>query len=617
MPNKWSKVKDAVLKHANGYKKLVKPSVAHKTAFPKTAADLESLGVRFDFAGPCSQFGKLTLEKMRHILRYFSRSSKSIPRRMSSLRGNPDLFEYTSGRFLFNEELRRAERRIQFDIDALARTACHSVGRNLNGVASITKLAEGGFNRVLQITFDDGYTILARLPYKTTVPHYAVASEAATLALLLAHGVPVPKVLAYSPDKTNPVGTEYILLERLEGTPLSDRWFSMDNKTRVKIMRQIVDVERRFMSIHFPASGSLYHRRDLDSSQHVIPVLHDIVVGPTAQYEWWYQERASLEVDRGPWNAFSTCFEAPAKRELEFCERFSKPRLYVERYLREIHQFQKLSPIPYQQLLTNYLKLAPYLDVPSDHRMSRPTLRHPDFSPNNIMVNTSNDVVGIIDWQHTVILPLCLCAGIPDHFQNWGDPMSETLSKPEVKLPENFDRLSYEEQETIQDTMRRRLVHFYYAALTMKSLPDHFDAIRAENYMLRAKLFHYALAPWEGDSVSLKYTMIQVLKNWPMSLDEGVTATSIGCPVHFSEEEIQQCSEDYRQEQEKLKELGEMRELIGTDALGWVSDEDELNRCRAIIQSIKDGLMEHSSTEMEKIAVLHHFPFDNHEENSS
>lgn len=140
--------------------------------------------------------------------------------------------------------------------------------------------------------------------------------------------------------------------------------------------------------------------------------------------------------------------------------------------------------------------------------MSRPTLRHPDFSPNNILVNTSNDVVGIIDWQHAVILPLCLYAGIPDHFQNWGNPLSETLSKPEVKLPENFDQLSHEEQATLQEAMRRRIVHFYYAALTMKSLPDHFDAIRSENYMLRAKLFHHAQSPWEGDSVSLKYTML-------------------------------------------------------------------------------------------------------------
>lgn len=58
-----------------------------------------------------------------------------------------------------------------------------------------------------------------------------------------------------------------------------------------------------------------------------------------------------------------------------------------------------------------------------------------------------------------------------------------------------------------------------------------------------------------------------------------------------------------------------MRDLIGTDALGWVLDEDQLEWRRAVSQSIKDGLMEHSSTEMEKTAVLYHFPFDDHEEN--
>lgn len=94
-----------------------------------------------------------------------------------------------------------------------------------------------------------------------------------------------------------------------------------------------------------------------------------------------------------------------------------------------------------------------------------------------------------------------------------------------------------------------------------------------------------------------------------MSLD-GAQTRSAGCPIQFSGEGIQKCSEDHLQEQEKLQELGE-----STDALGWVSDEYELERCKVIIQSIKDGLMEHSSTEMEKISVLSHFPFDDHEEN--
>lgn len=196
---------------------------------------------------------------------------------------------------------------------------CRSVNRTIGSLISITKLAEGGFNRVLQATFDDGYAVIARLPYRRTVPKcYAGSSEAATLDLLHSHGVPVPKVLAYSPDCTNPVGAEYTLLEKIDGTPLGNQWFSMDNKTRVKIMRQIINLEKRFMSIEFPASGSLYYRRDLEKSQCAVSLpgqseiaaANHIVIGPTAQHEWWHQERALLDVDRGPCIVFHPGLQA-------------------------------------------------------------------------------------------------------------------------------------------------------------------------------------------------------------------------------------------------------------------------------------------------------------------
>ncbi|KAJ5676465.1 uncharacterized protein N7477_002098, partial [Penicillium maclennaniae] len=82
-------------------------------------------------------------------------------------------------------------------------------------------------------------------------------------------------------------------------------------------------------------------------------------------------ERASLEVNRSLYkslsrkllpffpfkyinlelgNTFSIYFKAPTKREIKFCERFT-----------------------------------PYLDVLSDHYISYPTLRYPDFSPSNII----------------------------------------------------------------------------------------------------------------------------------------------------------------------------------------------------------------------------------------
>ncbi len=119
------------------------------------------------------------------------------------------------------------------------------MGRPVADLASITKLAEGGLNRVLQATFNDGYTVLARLPFKLeSQRQHAVASEAATLTFLLRHGAPVAKVFGYSASKMNPVGAEYLILEKLNGTPLAERWYDMDMPSLVKIMRQVVRLER-------------------------------------------------------------------------------------------------------------------------------------------------------------------------------------------------------------------------------------------------------------------------------------------------------------------------------------------------------------------------------------
>ncbi|PKX99465.1 uncharacterized protein P174DRAFT_469303 [Aspergillus novofumigatus IBT 16806] len=186
----------------------------------------------------------------------------------------------------------------EFDVDALVSALYCATKRPVSDLASISKLAEGAFNRVLQATFHDGYEVIVRFPYRTTVPkRLAAASEAATLDLLRHNGVPVPKVLAYSADEPNPVGAEYIMLEKLEGVPLSERWFSMDNKSRAKIMKQIVEVERRVMKTPLPASGRLFYRRALAESQLIVPIpgqSDQIVLGPTVQYEWWYLRAQSI-----------------------------------------------------------------------------------------------------------------------------------------------------------------------------------------------------------------------------------------------------------------------------------------------------------------------------------
>ncbi|EME39385.1 hypothetical protein DOTSEDRAFT_91755 [Dothistroma septosporum NZE10] len=519
------------------------------------------------------------------------------------------LHEYTSGRFLFNEQQRLQERRQAFNVHELANVICGAISRPVEDLSSLEKFAEGGFNRILQATFNDGREILARLPF---IPRLLYD-------ILWQQGLPVPKVLEYSADSHNSVGIEYLLLEKLPGRPLGDRWFSLENKVVVKVVKQIVDLEQQYVSLRLPASGSLYHAKDLGEHETSVPLPGstedtDIVVGPIASYAWEYRERARLGVDRGPWQDFSSCFEAGGRRELAFCKEYGQPRLNVDRYLRELDNLELQYPSYHAVLLNDFLRMVLILAIPSGSSFARPTLRHPDLSPNNILVNDDNDIVGIIDWQHTIVLPLALCAGIPHFYQNWGDPISESLQKPETKLSADFDSLSPAEQKEQLDTIRRRLIHFYYAALSLKKMEDHFDAFRNQNAMLRAKLFSRAGGPWEGSSLSLEHAIIEAQQQWPMDLEGSSSGTVEPCPFRYSPERINACVKKVQEEEEKLEELEDMRGMLGTDSQGWVQDDDHLARAKTMRDLMKSRWLKECDTDLERKSIQDHFPFDDHEE---
>lgn len=153
---------------------------------------------------------------------------------------------------------------MRFDLTELSKVAAASVGRSSDDVRSIAKLAEGGFNRTLELTMKDGFQLIARLPYPLTQPkRLAVASEVATMDLVRSHGIPVPLVYGYSTNIDNPVGAEYILMEKVQGKSLGDVWFELSPKDRIKVLSGIVDHEAKLLSLSFPAFGSLYLEKDL------------------------------------------------------------------------------------------------------------------------------------------------------------------------------------------------------------------------------------------------------------------------------------------------------------------------------------------------------------------
>ena len=163
---------------------------------------------------------------------------------------NP-LFNYTSGRWLWNEEAQLAARSISFNVEALKQAACRAL--HSQSCVSLEKIGEGNFNKALRLTMSCGRTIIAKLPHPNAGPaKLTTSSEVATMDYARSVlKLPVPKVLAWSCTKENAVESEYILMEEAKGSQLSSVWHGLPVKRKANIIREIVHVEAQMMSTPF------------------------------------------------------------------------------------------------------------------------------------------------------------------------------------------------------------------------------------------------------------------------------------------------------------------------------------------------------------------------------
>ena len=193
---------------------------------------------------------------------------------------------------------------------ALLREAEKHLGPHHGQAKSLTKYAEGGFNRIFLLTMDDGFEAIFKVPYKIAGPkHYATASEAATLDYLHSKNVPVPKLYAYSSSDNNPVGVEYIIMEKAPGVGLKSRWQSMSKRERHQLASSFVGIEKRIFDLPLASIGSIYHKKDIPADLQAALYTADtnmnndsnsFCIGPSADYMFWYGKRAGLDIYRGP-----------------------------------------------------------------------------------------------------------------------------------------------------------------------------------------------------------------------------------------------------------------------------------------------------------------------------
>ncbi|WPG99073.1 kinase-like protein [Acrodontium crateriforme] len=535
-------------------------------------------------------------------------------RQSPDLKHESDLFNYTSGRWVYNENLRQNERQRHFNVSGLKRLAAESVQRNVEDVVHFEKLAEGGFNCTFLIRMRDGFELVARIPYPVTEPkQLLVASEAATMTFLCLHGLPVPQIYGYSTTVKNAAGTEYILTEFIRGTNLGDVWNDMTEDHLQNFVTSLVKLESRLLDITFPTSGSLYFAEDLPAGVKNVPIrtngperVPTFCIGPETSFHLWFGRRSGLQVDRGPFIEPETVPASGAKKEMAYLQAFGRQLYPFQRIRREVFACPKQSPSPHLETLDKYLQVAPSLMSKNNPNLLLPSIRHLDLNPGNIFVSKDFEITSLIDWQHCSILPLFLQCGIPKYLENYKDPVCQSLDLPQ--LPSKFEELNAEEQAKEIELLRKRQFHYFYVTAKASHNKAHLDALTYEFSAARRKVYEQSGNSWEGDNITLKFSLIHLVQNW-----EQVVGKAETCPISFTPEEIQECLRLEAELREADAEMQGSKEILGIGPEGWVPCE-HYERVKNATMEMKADMIANAESEMDRDCVRNHYVYDDMDE---
>ncbi|KAL8676768.1 MAG: hypothetical protein Q9186_006749 [Xanthomendoza sp. 1 TL-2023] len=328
----------------------------------------------------------------------------------------PDPRIYSSGRWLRRDKLERESRFIEFSFAAL----CKRVLELCPGAVSIASYEkkEGGYNKVFIFTMNNASRVVARLPTSIAGPsRLTTNSEVATVKYLQSKTrIPIPKILDWSDDSTNIIGSEYIIMEHATGVQLHQMWPAMSLEQQVACTGAIVRNMQQMTALDFHVYGSLYFD-DID----IDPALkHSLTpgyaIGPHCGHRYWDCELgepkyySSVKPNRGPWLDLAAYRSALIDIGVS---RIPPPNVFVNE-----------KPF-YHGANAEHVRLMNFSrDVGSklieDSRIqtaAAPILLHPDLHKRNIYVSDQDPttITSIIDWQSSSINPAFMHANeIPD-----------------------------------------------------------------------------------------------------------------------------------------------------------------------------------------------------------
>ncbi|KIM97540.1 hypothetical protein OIDMADRAFT_204366 [Oidiodendron maius Zn] len=523
-----------------------------------------------------------------------------------------ELYKYTRNRWIFNESVQLSKRYLKFDLQQLLKAAVTAVADGgARYCTRVLKCREGLNNKAYLLTMDNGSEVFAKLPNSIAGPaFYTTASEVATREFLRnVLNIPTPRIISWSADQNNPVGAEYILEEKAPGKPLGSLWYQWPMKDRLKLISQIVEIERQLTSTKFTQSGCIYFKGDIPENMSIdcklvshVPLqsseLDRFRLGPLTSSGLWRGDRAGMNMNRGPYNKPLEFVEAMATNEKLFIKSHAHPRMNYHRSSTELELPEEILG-----LLDQYLQLAPAMvPPPGMDDTHSPTLWHPDLHLDNVFVDPdSKQITRIIDWQSAAVMPLYYHCGIPRMFKHPGIVSNGwALSEP----PEDYDTLDENEKAKIDSARNSEACHKYYEVETKSSNPRHWAALQLENAEVRTEPSRLVVNVWEDrDVFFLRRALLEIMEQWPNLCPE-----SGACPVSFNEQELAV----HAAEEESMSNVGEILRLFrdnwGLPPNGMV-DPAEFDQVRTAIMELRESFIESADDEAERELFARLWPY--------
>ncbi|KAI9067455.1 hypothetical protein FKP32DRAFT_1588556 [Trametes sanguinea] len=230
----------------------------------------------------------------------------------------------------------------------------------------------GGYNVVHSLEFSDGVSWVIRIPFDKWEDVHARSMRLDILALdyiMSRTSVPIPRIHGYSCDTNNPLGHPYMLMDKVHGTRLIDVWnepsWWTGERSKERLFDSLAAIMVELARLGFDKIGRL-DRTEPDGPYHVGP--------------------------------FPPDWDSTAQEATEATGPFSSAHAFLSDQISSLRRKEDSRELALLQLFSGALSDPRFDEAPF-------VFGHPDFDSQNIFIDNSGRVVGLIDWDGVSVMP--------------------------------------------------------------------------------------------------------------------------------------------------------------------------------------------------------------------